>query len=58
MQLSLPPERSDRRPAGSIELGATLRYTGTRHGTANRAFRDAVPGRPAAIEFTFKISKA
>ena len=33
--------------AASIELGAALRYTGTRLRTADRAFRGAMPGRHA-----------
>ena len=46
------------RPAASIELGAALRYTGTRLRTADRAFRGAAPACPAAPEFIFNISKA
>ena len=48
-------------PAGvpaSIELGAALRYTGTRLRMADRAFRGAAPASPADLEFIFNISKA
>ena len=54
------PGRSDRfgPPPASIELGAALRYTGTRLRMADRAFRDAAPPCLAIAEFILNISKA
>jgi hypothetical protein len=41
----------------SIELGAALRYTGTRLRMADRAFWGAAPASPAVQEFISNISK-
>jgi hypothetical protein len=44
--------------AASIELEASLRYTGTRLRLGDEAFRSAAPRSRAAIGFTSNISKA
>jgi hypothetical protein len=48
------------RPAwtASIELGATLRYTGSRLWAVDRAFRGVVATSSAALGFILNISKA
>ena len=44
--------------AASIELGASLRYTGTQLRLGDEAIRSAAPKSRAAIGFTSNISKA